>query len=80
MTLEEISQELATLNMRLHTYEQKYGIVSADFYKLYCQGFLGDAGFEQSTEYNRWATAYKQKLTHEKVQRSLLKEETFSFC
>ncbi len=79
MTLEEIIQELATLNNRLHTYEQKYGIVSADFYKLYCQGFLGDEGFEQSTEYSRWATAYKLKLTREKVQRSLLKVESLSF-
>ncbi|MFN8494458.1 MAG: hypothetical protein U0350_43055 [Caldilineaceae bacterium] len=79
MTLEEIIQELHTLNARLRTYEQKYGIVSADFYKLYCQGFLGDEGFERSTEYMRWATAYKLKLKSEEVQRNLLKVHSFNF-
>lgn len=72
MTLVEIIQEIHTLDTRLRTYERKYGIVSADFYKLYRQGFLGDAGREQAAEYSRWATVYRLKLKREEIQRSLL--------
>ena len=62
MTLEEIIQDLHALDARLRAYERKYGITSADFYELYRQGLLDDEGFEQSTEYVRWASAYTLKL------------------
>lgn len=62
MTLEEIIQDLYAIDARLRAYERKYGITSADFYELYRQGLLDDEGFEQSTEYVRWASAYMLKL------------------
>ena len=65
MTLEEIIQDLHALDARLRAYERKYGITSADFYELYGQGLLDDEGFEQSTEYVRWASAYTLKLKRE---------------
>ncbi len=65
MTLEEIIQDLHALDARLRAYERKYGITSADFYELYGQGLLDDEGFERSTEYVRWASAYTLKLKRE---------------
>ncbi|MCB0080933.1 MAG: hypothetical protein KDE47_08390 [Caldilineaceae bacterium] len=63
MTLSEIIQDLYALDARLRAYELKYGVTSTDFYDLYQQGLLDDEGYEQSTEFARWASAYilKQK-------------------
>ena len=65
LTLAEIIQDLHALEIRLRAYERKYGITSADFYNLYQQGLLDDEGFEQSTEFARWASAYALKLKRE---------------
>jgi hypothetical protein len=62
MKLEEIIQDLHALEMRIRAYERKYGITSSDFYVLYEQGLLDDEGFEQSTEFARWASAYLLKM------------------
>ena len=65
LTLEEIIQDLHALEVRIRAYERKYGITSQDFYSLYQQGLLDDDGFEQSTEFVRWASAYTMKLERE---------------
>ncbi len=65
MTLSEIIQDLHALETRIRAYERKYGITSADFYELYQQGLLDDEGFEQSTEFTRWASAYTLKQKRE---------------
>lgn len=65
MTLPELIQDLHALETRLRAYERKYGITSADFYQLYEQGLLDDEGFEQSTEFTRWASAYALKQKRE---------------
>jgi hypothetical protein len=65
LTLAEIIQDLHALEARLRAYERKYGITSADFYELYQEGLLDDEGFEQSTEFARWASAYTLKLKRE---------------
>ncbi len=65
MTLDEIIQDLHALETRLRAYERKYGITSTDFYELYQQGLLDDEGFEQSTEFTRWASAYTLKQKRE---------------
>jgi hypothetical protein len=62
LTLAEIIQDLHALEARLRAYERKYGITSADFYALYQAGLLDDEGFEQSTEFARWASAYTLQL------------------
>ena len=61
LTLEEIIQDLRTLETRIRAYERKYGITSQDFYSLYQEGLLDDEGFEQSTEFTRWASAFALK-------------------
>jgi len=65
LTLEEIIQDLHALEARVHAYERKYGITSQDFYDLYQQGVLDDEGFERSTEFTRWASAYTMKRERE---------------
>lgn len=65
LTLEEIIQDLRALEARIRSYERKYGITSQDFYTLYQEGLLDDEGFEQSTEFARWASAYGMKVERE---------------
>ena len=65
MTLEDIIQDLHALETRIRAYERKYGVTSQDFFSLYQQGILDDEGFEQTTEFTRWASAYTMKLERE---------------
>ena len=77
-TLNEIIQDLQAVESRIRAYERKYGITSADFYALYEQGLLDDEGFEQSTEFSRWASAYtlrqKRETAFESASRSFIRE------
>ncbi len=65
MTLYELIEDLQALRVRTQAYERKYGVTSQDFYSLYQQGLLGDEGFEQSTEFGRWASAYEMQMDRE---------------
>jgi hypothetical protein len=65
MTLYELIEDLQALRVRTQAYERKYGVTSEDFYSLYQQGLLDDEGFEQSTEFVRWASAYEMQLDRE---------------
>jgi hypothetical protein len=65
MTLYELIEDLHALRARTQAYERKYGVTSQDFYELYQQGSLDDEGFEQSTEFARWASAYEMQLERE---------------
>lgn len=62
MTLYELIEDLQALQARTQAYERKYGVTSQDFYELYRQGLLDDDGFEQSTEFARWASAYEMQM------------------
>ena len=65
LKLSELIKDLHVLESRLRDYEFKYGITSADFLNLYEQGLLDDEGFEQSTEFVRWASACQLKEKRE---------------
>ena len=65
MTLYELIEDLQALRIRTQAYERKYGVTSQDFYSLYQQGLLDDEGFEQSTEFVRWASAYEMQMDRE---------------
>ena len=65
MTLYELIEDLQALRVRTQAYERKYGVTSHDFYSLYQQGLLDDEGFEQSTEFVRWASAYEMQMHRE---------------
>ena len=65
MTIYKLIEDLHALQVRTQAYERKYGVTSQDFYELYRQGGLDDEGFEQSTEYVRWASAYEMQMERE---------------
>ncbi len=65
MTLYELIEDLQALRVRTQAYERKYGVTSQDFYSLYQRGLLDDEGFEQSTEFVRWASAYEMQMERE---------------
>jgi len=65
MTLYELIEDLQALRVRTQAYERKYGVTSKDLYSFYQQGLLDDEGFEQSTEFVRWASAYEMQLDRE---------------
>jgi len=69
MTLYDLIEDLHALRARTQAFERKYGVTSRDFYELYQQGLLDDEGFEQSTEFVRWASAYEIKLEREVEQQ-----------
>jgi len=56
MTLYELIEDLQALRVRTQAYERKYGVQ---------QGLLDDEGFEQSTEFVRWASAYEMQMDRE---------------
>lgn len=58
MTLDEILQEIHTLEEDLETYERKYGVLSETFYESYIAGEEppDDAWV---LDWTRWASAYK---------------------
>ena len=65
MTLHDLIEDLQALRSRTLAYERKYGVTSQDFYDLYQQGLLDDEGFEKSTEFTRWASAYTMQMERE---------------
>jgi hypothetical protein len=65
MTLYELIEDLHALRSRTEAYERKYGVTSQDFYDLYQRGLLDDEGFEQTTEFVRWASAYEMQKKRE---------------
>ena len=72
MTLEELIQDIHTLNRELELYERKYGLLSRDFYELYINGELPDEEVEQIDEYGRWAAFCKIKLEREAAYEKLV--------
>ena len=65
LSLEEIIQDLRALEARIRAYERRVWGYLARFLVLYQDGLLDDEGFEQSTEFIRWASAYALKLERE---------------
>ena len=79
MTLEELIEDIHTLNRELELYERKYGLLSRDFHELYVNGELPDEEVEQTDEYGRWAAFYKIKLEREAAYEKLVEERLAAF-
>lgn len=71
MTLADVIRDIHILNRELEAYEEKYGLLSKDFYELYIQGKLPDENIEEIDEYGQWAAAYRMKLYRESVYEKL---------
>ena len=65
MTLDKLIKDIHAINQELEVYEDKYDLLSKDFYELYVSGKLPDEDVEQIDEYGRWAALYRIKLRRE---------------
>ena len=61
--------DLSAIIRRTQAFEQKYGVLSSDFYSLYQSGQL-DTG-ENLRDVTLWAGAYETKLKLEEMVRRL---------
>ena len=67
MTLNEIIQDIHGLETELNQLENRYGLLSADFYHLYKAGEL-----EQSRDLIQWVGYYEAKLERERRYREMM--------
>lgn len=67
MTLGEIIQDIHGLDKELAQLENRYGLLSADFYHLYKAGEV-----EQSRDFIQWVGYYEAKLEREARYRELM--------
>jgi hypothetical protein len=59
--IHELVIEMKLLERRLTLYEEKYGVLSADFYNALMDGRLSsyDASDESRTDFSRWKGIYE---------------------
>jgi hypothetical protein len=67
--IQQVMDDLYAVIARMAPFEQKYGLLSADFYTLYQSGQL-DTG-ENLRDVTLWAGAYEMKLKLEESARRL---------
>jgi hypothetical protein len=67
MTLSEVIQDIHGLDAELTKLENRYGLLSADFYHLYKAG-----EFEQSRDFIQWVGYYEAKLERERRYREMM--------
>ena len=67
MTLSDIIQDIHGLKAELAQLENRYGLLSADFYHLYKAGEL-----EQSRDFIQWVGYYEAKLEREARYREMM--------
>ena len=75
MTLYELIQDIHALDRELQRYEEKYGLLSQDFYQLYISGLLRDEEVEEINDYGSWAAFYRMRQRR-KRKYDELKEST----
>ncbi len=77
MTLVDIIQDIHALDKKLQKYEEKYGLLSEDFYELYTSGVLRDEEIEEIDEYGSWAAFYKirqrRKRKYDELKEGVLR-------
>ena len=83
MDIHELVLEMKVLERRLMLYEEKYGILSEDFYAALMAGKFAsyDAYDETRTDFSRWKglyetwqrrkAAYTERMRHQEVTETL---------
>ncbi len=76
MDIHELVIEMKQLERRLTLYEEKYGILSEDFYGALIAGKLGrfDAYDETRTDFSRWKGIYETWIRRRSNYGELLKQ------
>jgi len=80
MELYELVIEMKLLERRLTLYEEKYGILSEDFYKALMSGELAryDEYDETRADFSRWKGIYETWLRRKKEYEAKLKQHDLS--
>lgn len=65
--IQQVMEDLYAMTARLQSFEQRYGLLSSDFYALYKAGQV-DTG-ENLRDVTLWAGAYEMKLNLEETAR-----------
>ncbi|MGA1867719.1 MAG: hypothetical protein ACMUJM_04140 [bacterium] len=76
MRIHELVIEMKMLERRLTLYEEKYGILSEDFYAALMKGQLTryDAYDETRTDFSRWKGIYETWLRRKKAYSKQIQE------
>ncbi len=53
--------DIHALDAELRRYEEKYNLLSEDFYVFYESGLLRDKIIEETDEYGQWAGLYQMR-------------------
>lgn len=76
MPLRDLISDIHALDRELQRLEEKYNLLSDDFYQLYETGRLRDEVVEEIDDYGRWAALYRMRLRrkeqYDQVKRSTL--------
>jgi len=77
MKLHELVVEMKMLERRLSLYEEKYGILSQDFYAALQNGQLAryDEYDETRTDFSRWKGIYETWLRRKRKYDTQIKEQ-----
>ena len=80
MELHELVIEMKLLERRLALYEEKYGILSEDFYKALMSGKLAkyDEYDETRADFSRWKGIYETWLRRKRAYEAQLKQRDLS--
>lgn len=70
ITIDEILKDIHAIQEHLKNFEEKYKLISSDFYKLYKANKL-----EQSRDFIEWLGFYKIMLDRVREYKKLLKEQ-----
>jgi len=76
MEVHELVIEMKLLERRLTLYEEKYGVLSEDFYSALLSGELKeyDAFDETRTDFSRWKGIYETWLRRKQAYSQKMKE------
>lgn len=75
MTLDDILNDIYTLEDEMRTYERKYGVLSETFYQAYSQG---DEPPDETwvRDWTAWASAYKLWLRRREQYKAAIHSQT----
>ena len=62
VSLRDLIADIHALDRELQRFEEKYDLLSEDFYKLYEAGRLRDEIVEEIDDYGRWAAFYRMRM------------------
>ena len=79
MELRQLVREIHWIEWQLRSFEDKYGLLSQDFYEAMESGQLSEFDDDESTQFTdfiEWHGLYKLLLSRQRTYRDLLRHES----